>query len=170
MTLTRKIADPNDPTRDIEVELTPEEEAAQLAEWAAAAPTFEDRKGEVRALIDAKTQEVFSGGFTVPSGSLQGHNLQCRNETDRTNWLTSLSMYQVAMSLGQGDVVDAVFRTTANETITITYAEGFEAILGIAQWGRAVYARAWTLKDAVAAAEDGLALANVKTAIQFGWP
>jgi len=128
------------------------------------------RKANVREKISAQTQAVFDAGYTVPTGTLAGHNLQCRNETDRTNWLTSLSMYQVAVAAGQGDVVDAVFRTTANETIKTTYAEGFQAILGIAQWGRAVYARSWALKDACEAAADGAALDAVEAGILNGWP
>lgn len=153
-----------------EVDLTAEEIALAQAEDAARQPTFEDRKADVRAQIADQTQAVFDGGFTVPSGTLAGKNLQVRNETDRTNWLTSLQMYSYAISQGQGAVVGAVFRTTNNETITTSFNEGASVIMQIALWGKAVYGRSWVLKDEVNAAQDGLALGLVESAIPFGWP
>lgn len=136
------------------------------------APTWADRVEAVRAQIDAKTLEVFAGGFTVPSGTLAGKNLQVRNETDRTNWLTSLGMYQLAIANGQGAEEGAIFRTTDNQTFTLTYAEGLQVLVGMMMWGRSVYGRAWALKDQLDALQDGDGdgLAVIRAVHTHGWP
>jgi hypothetical protein len=102
--------------------------------------------------IEARAAAAFQAGFTPATGPLAGHTLQVRDSEDRTNWLTSQAAYSAAVATGAGEVQAARFRTAANDTVVVTYAEGLAALLGMADWGAAIMAASWTLKDALAAA------------------
>lgn len=131
-------------------------------------PTLEERKLQMTAAINARRDQILTGGYTVPSGTLEGHVLQTRDLEDRTNWLISQGSYAVAVAAGQGTVAGAKFRTLSNETITLTFEEGLAVLLDMAAWGAAVMERSWDLKDAVAAAEDHEDLDAID--IESGWP
>jgi hypothetical protein len=105
------------------------------------------KKGEV----DLHLYELFQGGFTPSSGPLTGHVLQTRDDTDRTNWLTSQAAYRAAIDQGAGAVSGASFRTADNLTITCTYQEGFDALMAMADWGKTIMGKSWTLKDQITA-------------------
>lgn len=146
-------------------ELTPEEEAALPPEPRG---TVAERKARLRDQIEARRDQCFQQGFTVPSGPLAGKVLQTRGIEDRTNWLTSQAAYMAAISQGGGNVADASFRTADNETIVVTYSEGFAALMMMAAWGKAVMGNSWTLKDAVANASTHAALDAID--VEAGWP
>lgn len=130
------------------------------------APTAKDVKN---AAVTAHREAVFAAGFTPTTGPLAGHTLQVRNEADRINWLTSATSYGAAIAAGAGNVVGATFRTADNETVQVTYAQGYQVIVQqMAAWGRAIMARSWALKDLIDAAETDEELAAIN--IETGWP
>ena len=130
-----------------------------------------EQRERLRQLVEARAAACFARGYSPAVGPLAGHTLQVRDAEDRTNWLTSQAAYQAAVMAGHGDVVNASFRTAANATITLTYAEGLSVLVeGMATWGQAILARSWELKDAVADAPDTAALAAIAAQIDQGWP
>lgn len=128
---------------------------------------LEDMKDAKKAAINVKLDAVLTGGFTVPSGTMAGKVLQTRNLEDRTNWLISQASYSAAVAGGMGAVEGAQFRTADNSTFTVAFAEGLNVLLAMTAWGAAAMNNSWTLKDAVAAAEDLAALDAVD--IEAGW-
>lgn len=102
--------------------------------------------------INAAFEQEFLAGFTPSTGPLTGYTLQVRNLEDRTNWLTSKSEYQSAVTNGDGAVSGAIFRSQSNETIVVTFEEGLAALKAMVAWEQTKYANLWVLKDAVAAA------------------
>lgn len=131
-------------------------------------PTVDERKAQMTAAINAQRDQILTGGYTVPSGTLEGKVLQTRNLEDRTNWLTSQAAYSAAVAAGQGSVEGAEFRTEDNQTITLTFSEGLSVLLAMAAWGASVMKCSWDLKDAVAAAEDHEDLDAID--IEADWP
>lgn len=134
----------------------------------APAISLEDAKLMAAASVDRRRDAAFAAGFTPSSGPLAGKALQTRNLDDRTNWLTSQAAYAAAVASGAGNVVDATFRTSDNETVICTYAEGLQTLLAMAAWGKAVMGASWNLKDAISAAADLTSLAAID--IEAGWP
>lgn len=108
---------------------------------------------ELRRQVDARAAQAFAAGFAPAHADFAGERLQVRDAEDRTNWLTSQASYSAAVAAEMGDVVDASFRTMANRTITVSYADGLQILLGMAAWGRDILAVAWAKKDALAAGE-----------------
>ncbi len=132
-------------------------------------PTLADLKTQRNAAVTAKRESVFAAGFSPTTGPLAGHTLQVRDDTDKINWLTSQASYSAAVSAGYGAVPAATFRTAANETVTVTYAEGLTIIVqDMARWGQAIMNHSWTLKDLIDAAEGEATLSMI--AIDTGWP
>ncbi len=110
---------------------------------------FQKDKDGFSSKVEADLASAFSGGFTVPFGTLQGQVLQTRGLEDRTNWLTSQAAYSAAMMGGHGAVLGASFRTASNETFTVTYQEGFNVLLAMADWGKTIMSISWNLKDQI---------------------
>ena len=106
-----------------------------------------DLKAQRVKEVEALLQAAFLEGYTPTEGPLAGHTLQVRDAEDRTNWLTSQASYSAAVAGGFGDVVDADFRTAANDTVTVSYASGLNVLLGMAAWGRGLMGKSWALKD-----------------------
>lgn len=129
----------------------------------------ETRKVTMRAAVNAKLDTVLTSGYSYDFGAPYGVKvLQTRNVEDRTNWLTSQAAYSAAVASGAGSVEGATFRTEDNSTITLSYADGLNVLLSMAAWGAANYAASWSLKDAIAAAEDDTELDAID--IEQGWP
>ena len=114
------------------------------------------------AAVDARAQAAFLAGYAPALPEFAGQRLPLRDVDDKANWLTSQISYSAAVAAGYGDVVDASFRTASNATVTVTYQEGLNVLLGMASWGRSILARSWILKDGIAAGID--------TDIESGWP
>ncbi|GAA0760787.1 hypothetical protein FHS52_001129 [Erythromicrobium ramosum] len=145
-------------------------ETGDIQEIELAPLTLAEQKQALRERINARRDAAFAAGWTV-SGTgtaLDGHVLQTRDVEDRTNWLTSQASYSAAVAIGAGAVEDAMFRTAANATITLSYASGLAALLALAGWGKTVMGNSWSLKDAVDAAADQTALDAID--VEAGWP
>lgn len=151
------------------VELTDEEWAASNAPppEPPPPPTLDDLKAAKKAAVLRIFDAKFAAGF-APTGTMAGETLQVATVIDRTNWLTSLGAYQIAIAAGQGAVEGAMFRTTSNTNYRLTFDEGLQVLLAMIQWGQAMYATLWDKKDAIEAAEDEAALGQIAPA--FGWP
>lgn len=139
-------------------------------------PTLAESKAALHAAVQGVLDAMLSAGFTVPSAasaSLTGKVLQTRDNTDRTNWLTSQAAYSAQVAAGNGAVAGAAFRATDNSMTTINYAEGVAVLLAMAAWGASAYHNSWALKDAIAAIADDDATGQTKLAainINAGWP
>lgn len=144
-----------------QIDLTPEEIAALT-------PTLSDLKAAKRDAINAKLDAILTGGYSVEAGTMAGKMLQTRNLEDRTNWLVSQASYSAAVAAGHGAVEGAQFRTADNSTFTVSFSEGLGVLLAMVAWGAAAMNNSWTLKDAVAAAEDQAALDAID--VDAGWP
>lgn len=132
-------------------------------------PPEPDPKALKSAAVTTKREAVFAAGFSPSTGPLAGHTLQVRNEADKINWLTSATSYSAAVAAGAGAVSGATFRTMANDTVVVTYAQGLTVIVqDMAAWGQAIMARSWALKDLIDAAADQAELDAID--IETGWP
>lgn len=112
--------------------------------------------------INARLAEVFAAGFAPSHPAFAGERLQVRDSEDRTNWLTSQAAYAAAVAQGAGALQEATFRTMGNQTITVSYADGYAVLLEMAAWGKAVMGNSWRLKDALEAGEP--------YDLDAGWP
>lgn len=111
--------------------------------------TLDDAKAMKRGEVEGYLYLQFLGGFTPASGPLSGHTLQTRDNTDRTNWLTSQAAYSAQVSAGNGAVVGASFRTAENDTITCSYSDGLNTLLMMAAWGSGLFGKSWKVKDQI---------------------
>lgn len=128
---------------------------------------FEERKAARIQAIKKAGDAIMQVGFPfdTPEHGLQ--HLQTRNDTDRTNWLTSQAAYQAQMAMGNGDVVGAHFRTAENNTISRTFAEGYALILQMAAWGAHLYGVSWAKQDQARAATNDAELEAIS--LDEGW-
>ena len=133
-------------------------------------PPLAETKAAKKAAVMAYRDSIFNDrGYTVETGVMAGHVLQCRTTgEDRTNWLTSQGAYKAAIDAGAGAVIGAKFRTKANVNFDLTYDEGYAVILAMAAWGSLVVARAWALSDLIEDAADHAALDAIDIAVD--WP
>lgn len=117
-------------------------------------PDLDAARATIKAKVDARLAAAFGVGYVATVGALAGQRLQVRDDTDRTNWLTSQAAYSAQVSAGNGATAGANFRTETNATITLTFAEGLQELLNMAAWGASIMAVSWSLKDAAAASSD----------------
>ena len=162
---------PDPTTAQTLVEGTPEFVGGEWVQtWQLITRDLEDRKGAMRQSIDARRDQAFAAGFLIAGTgtALDGHTLQTRGAEDKINWLTSQASYAAAIAGGFGAVEDATFRTSANDTIVLSYAQGHAVLLAMAAWGKAIMGNSWALKDAVNEAADHDDLDEID--ITAGWP
>lgn len=134
-------------------------------------PTVEQVKASLLAQVRQRKEAEFQLGCAFASGPLAGERLQCRNDTDRTNWLASRAVYRDYVSAGQGNVSGASFRTQANANFSLTFTQGIAAIDQVFTWGQAIMSRSWVVQDLVNAAETVAELEAVAAAeLYSGWP
>jgi hypothetical protein len=151
-------------------------------DWRAVMPQNLDvLKAGKRAQVGALLESKFQAGFTPASGPVAGKTMQCRDLEDRTNWLTSQAAYLAAVSGGQGAAMGAAFRTADNSTITCSFSDGLNTLLAMAQWGKELFQKSWSLKDAITAiavVDTGNPKADLQAAVDAlnaiditsGWP
>lgn len=136
--------------------------------WTLADAPLADRKIAMRAQVNTLRDTKLTGGCVYDFGAAGVHVLQTRDADDKINWLTSQAAYGAAVAGGLGAQPGAQFRSVENATFTVSYAEGLAALLAMAAWGAAIFARSWELKDAIEAAEDAESLDAIN--IQADWP
>lgn len=134
-----------------------------------APPALEERRERMRIAVGAQLETLLAAGYPHDFGGEFGIKvLQTRDIRDQTNWLISQASYSSMVALGNGAVVGANFRTADNVNIEMSFQAGLVVLLSMAAWGAARYQRSWSLKDAIAAAEDEAALDAVD--IESGCP
>ncbi|WP_406858475.1 hypothetical protein ABEG18_12945 [Alsobacter sp. KACC 23698] len=156
------------PNKMVDGEIVPLSDPEWAEYQAALTPSLDQLKAAKASAVDALRDGLLASGFSCDFGAAGVHVLQTRGSDDRVNWLTSQAAYTAMVAAGQGDSPGAVFRSADNQTFTVTFSEGLQALLSMASWGAAVYRRSWELKDAVAAAADASALDVID--IAAGWP
>lgn len=142
------------------VDMSPEEEAAILADWAVADPdALENRRVGKLAQVYAKSGSVFEKGFSFDFGKTGVRRLDCRSADDKVNWL--LLLIQVR-ELIAAKVTDDVPLIDADNNIFAAPPEIVEAaLIAMRLWGAKSIFTARRIKDAVLAAPDPDALAKI---------
>lgn len=120
---------------------------------------------------DAAYQAYLNRGFATAdfAGQPQAETLQCRDETDRTNWLGLLLKAQAAVSAGQGDALcDPPIRCTSNRMYAVAYSEVVDRMFALLDQVGAAQAHWWDLKDAIRACPTREGLNDID--LTGGWP
>jgi hypothetical protein len=128
-------------------------------------PTFRARKLEE---VNRAYAEFLAGGFPCV---LEGvaETLQCRNELDRTNWLTLIGICNEAIDQGAGDLpIPAPIRCTSNRFYALSFNDTLELMKALRAWAAAAQGNNWRMKDLVASAESNEDLRAVD--LTEGWP
>lgn len=119
--------------------------------------------------VNARYDAFLAAGFPV---TLEGNaeTLQCRNELDRTNWLTLIGICQEAITAEFGDypIPEPGLRCTSNTNYLPTFAETLELLKALRAWAAAAQGNWWRLKDAVRDAPTRQALFAID--LDEGWP
>jgi hypothetical protein len=135
-------------------EIDPLEDARKAAELAAAKQAIENR-----------IQQAFNRGYLVDPVKYPdfiGERLQCRDDSDRTNWLVAEKEYVKAVDAGAGAIKSAEFRVMSNKTIKATFDDAVSILSDLTAWGFIIMKRGWALKDALAAGDE--------YDLEAGWP
>lgn len=115
--------------------------------------------------------DVLAQGFPTAdfAGQPEPETLQCRNETDRTNWIGLILECQFALAQGQGDedIPAPGLRCTSNRMYVITYNDALSRMLSLLGAVQQAQANWWRLKDLVRAAETGEGLNAID--LTEGW-
>lgn len=130
----------------------------------AASPLRDRRILDVNAAYEA----FLAVGF--PLEDHPGETLQCRNELDRTNWLTLKDICAEALAADLGDelIPASGIRCTSNAFIRPTYAETLALMQALRAWAMAAQANWWRLKDACRTVATRADLEAINLA--EGWP
>ena len=122
----------------------------------------------MRAAVNARRDEILGAGYQHNFGGSAGvRTLDNRNLSDARNWL--ILARRVDRMIAAGDGADLVgVRDASNDTFTAAADTVKTALDSMEDWGAAVLAASWALKDAIEAAENGAALDAID--INAGWP
>lgn len=133
----------------------------------APAMTLADARIMKRAEIELYLSSQYLAGYIPTLAALAGYTLQLRDEKDRTNWLTSRALYEHQVNAGNGAAMGADIRTTQNVTVTVSYQDGFDTLMAMADWARAMMEKSWSLKDQVDALADADSVLAYDVAAQW---
>ena len=121
--------------------------------------------------LDEATQayvEFLSGGMPCVLAGVS-ETLQCRNELDRTNWLTLIGICNEAIALGAGAFpIPVAIRCTSNRSYTLSYTDTLILMKNLRAWAAGAQANWWRLKDLVATVASGEDLNTIN--LDGGWP
>tara|TARA_R110002020_G_scaffold212759_9_gene419404 strand:- start:238 stop:819 length:582 start_codon:yes stop_codon:yes gene_type:complete len=135
---------------------------------AAPAPDMATLRAAAHAAVEAKRDAILSAGYQHNFGGSAGvRTLDNRNEVDAINWLGLKGIVDAKIASGDGEDLLSL-RDAGNDIFTVSAATIASALIGMAVWRASVLAVSWTLKDAIAAAEDEAALAAID--LDAGWP
>lgn len=129
--------------------------------------------------IEARAAVELTGGFAHDFGSAQAEFedgtegdagpqvLQTRDADDDRSWLVLDGLCTKLLMGGLG-TTEVPIRAESNAIITVTAAEASSILTAMAQWGAAIKANAWALKNAARRAETAEDLGTVD--VDSGWP
>jgi len=126
-------------------------------------PVFNDVERAARkAEINGHIATAFFRGFVPDHPAFIGERLQVRDNDDKTNWMEALRRCSKKVEAGDGEPVEAKFRTESNKTIYVSYNDAVVILEALSDWAFLITERGWALKDAEAEGEEY----DVTT----GWP
>ncbi len=135
--------------------------------WTCLTP-LERAKADRRAAVNALRDQTITGGYQHNFGASAGiRTLDQRGSEDAINWLGLKGVADALIADGQGAETIAI-RDAADETFVASATVVSSAMVAMGVWRSSVIAHSWTLKDAIAAAEDEAAVAAID--IAAGWP
>lgn len=124
----------------------------------------ERRLGE----IDDRYDAFLTAGFPCALSGVP-ETLQCRDDRDRTNWLTLLGICDEAIRLGAGaQNIPVPVRCTSNRSYVISYNDCLALLKNLRTWAAGAQANWWRLKDLVAACPTRVGLNDIN--LEEGWP
>ena len=119
-------------------------------------------------MVNQRYEAFLAAGFPVTFEGV-AETLQCRNELDRTNWLTLMGLCEEAIAAEAGDAPIAIpFRTTSNRFYVVSYSEALAILKDLRAWAASAQANWWRLKDEVRDAPTRQALFAID--MEAGWP
>ncbi|MCW4114737.1 hypothetical protein NPA31_007145 [Aurantimonas sp. MSK8Z-1] len=131
-------------------------------------PTLDEAKATLSAAVNVERDAIIASGYQHNFGATAGiRTLDTRTEADRINWIGLKSLADYMIADGQG-ATPIPIRDASNSTFTASATTVSAAMMSLLHWFSAVMAASWSLKDAIAAAEDDDALDAVD--IDAGWP
>ncbi len=131
-------------------------------------PSLDAVKDDRRAAVNVLRDQTIGSGYQHNFGASAGvRTLDQRGSEDAINWLGLKGVADAMIADGQGAETIAI-RDAADETFTASATVISAAMVAMGMWRSSVIAHSWTLKDAIAAAEDEAAVAAVD--ISAGWP
>lgn len=121
--------------------------------------------------IDRRYAAVLASGF--PTSEFEGQpapeTLQCRNEHDRTNWLTLMGLCGEAVLAGFGDeLIPVPIRCTSNRMYVVSFEDCLERLRVLRSQAAAAQANWWRLKDVARSVSDWRELERLD--LDEGWP
>ena len=129
-----------------------------------------------RRILEAEAAyaDYLQRGFPTADfdGQPEPETLQCRDETDRTNWLGLVLECQAVISADPDAAAAPLpapgIRCTSHRMYDITYGDALNRMFSLLGLVQQAQANLWRLKDEIAAAETGEALNAID--LTEGWP
>ncbi|RAK52136.1 hypothetical protein DJ018_13350 [Phenylobacterium deserti] len=133
---------------------------------------FEAFRRRKLAEVNAAYAEYLAKGFpTAPfEGEPEPETLQCRHDTDRTNWISlQIACFATRDAGLEGELIPAPgIRCTSNRMYRITYGDALARLWVLFDQANAAQANFWRLKDAVRDCPTRQALNDID--LSEGWP
>lgn len=127
-------------------------------------------KGAKVEAVKARAGATFANGYRPTTGPLAGHVLQV-DTASQIRLDQSLSLYKRQIETGKGAELGARFRTLANVNVSVSYADGYAAIVdGMGGWGKRVIHKTWDLVDQIVAPTIDTKAKLDAIDINTGWP
>ena len=134
------------------------------------APAFDlaAARQAMQGAVNARRDAVIAAGFQHNFGAAAGiRTLDQRSEADAINWLGLKGVADAMIADGRG--ADPIgIRDAHDDTFSSSASVVSSAMVAMGVWRSSIIAHSWSLKDAIAAAEDEAALDAVD--IEAGWP
>lgn len=129
---------------------------------------LEIAKATKTAAVNALRDEILTGGYQHNFGGSAGYRrLDNRNPSDRDNWQDLMRRVERMIAADEGAELVGV-RDAGNETFTASAETVRTALIAMEDWGMAVLAHSWGLKDAIEAAASQAQLNAID--VSSDWP
>lgn len=134
--------------------------------------SLEEVKSSKRAAANSEFDSRIANGYPhtfMVEGEGVDETLQCRNDTDRTNWLDLKDSCNDAIAFGIGSETCPIpIRCTSNRQYNVSFSEAATIMRDLRTWMGALHASLWAKKDAIEAASTFEELDEID--VTEGWP